>query len=70
MLVIAQPYDENRNYRDADDYAIQWICMFPLTIATDTYEGSKTMHVGNTTQPTQSNTLRWNSREEIPALVK
>ena len=51
MLVIAQPYDENRRNRDADDYAIQQqmhVSSFPLTVVT--YEETKTMHVGNGTQ--------------------
>jgi hypothetical protein len=50
MLVIAQPYDENRCNRDADDYAIQQhmhVSSFPLTMGT--YEEAKTMHVYNRT---------------------
>ena len=53
MLVIAQPYDENRRNRDADDYAIQQhmhISSFPSLMGT--YEETKTMHVGNGTQVT------------------
>jgi hypothetical protein len=51
MLLIAEPYNENRCNRDADDYAIQQhmhVSSLPLTMGT--YEEAKTMHVGNGTQ--------------------